>query len=95
MTWEMPDRQWLLVTTFAVLTATGCATRHAQTTQPCVPVEPPVSIDYRVQPGETVEHIASLFVLTPEDIRYANKIESGQQITPGTVIQIPRESMKK
>ncbi|MBQ7251970.1 MAG: LysM peptidoglycan-binding domain-containing protein [Kiritimatiellae bacterium] len=46
-------------------------------------------MDYTVQPGDTVESLSNLFVVSKDDIRRANKLEAGQALTPGQRIKIP------
>ena len=46
-------------------------------------------LQYTVQEGDTVSGIARLFVITEEDLRWANNISEGGEFAPGDSIWIP------
>ena len=46
-------------------------------------------LQYTVQDGDTVESIARLFVISEEDLRWANRIPEGGEFASGDKIWIP------
>lgn len=46
-------------------------------------------LQYTVQDGDTVYGIARLFVISEEDLRWANRIPEGGEFAPGDSIWIP------
>lgn len=46
-------------------------------------------LQYTVQDGDTVSGIARLFVISEEDLRWANRIPEGGEFAPGDSIWIP------
>ena len=53
------------------------------------PAEHEAMLQYTVQEGDTVSGIARLFVITEEDLRWANNISEGGEFAPGDSIWIP------
>lgn len=50
---------------------------------------PPMSIQYRVQAGETLQSIAAKRHITLQALKDANNIRDGKKLKPGTLIMIP------
>ena len=46
-------------------------------------------LQYTVQDGDTASGIARLFVISEEDLRWANRIPVGSEFAPGDSIWIP------
>ena len=53
------------------------------------PAENEAMLQYTVQEGDTVAGIARVFVVSEEDLRWANRVPNGGDLTPGRAISIP------
>lgn len=66
----------------------------AEPENPPPPSEPDYAgmVQYRVQADDTLESIARLFVVSPDDLRRVNDVPDGRDIVHGQRIWIPAQS---